>query len=46
MKIIQIMPEFGLAGAERMCQALTIDLKNKGHEVIVCSLYDYHTSMK
>ena len=45
MKIIQIMPEFGLAGAERMCQALTIDLKNKGHEVIVCSLYDYHSDI-
>ena len=43
MKIIQIMPEFGLGGAEIMCENLTYGLKKSGHTVIVVSLFDYHS---
>lgn len=43
MKVIQIMPEFGLAGAEIMCENLTYELVKNGHEVIVVSLYDFHS---
>ncbi len=45
MKIIQIMPEFGLAGAEVMCENLTYELKKLGHQVIIISLYDYHSAI-
>lgn len=37
------MPEFGLAGAETMCENLTYELVERGHKVIVVSLYDYHS---
>ena len=43
MKIVQIMPEFGLAGAETMCENLTYELIKLGHNVIVVSMYDYHS---
>lgn len=43
MKILQIVPEFGLAGAEIMCENLTNSLIKMGHEVVVVSLYDYHS---
>lgn len=43
MKIIQFMPEFGLAGAEIMCENLTNSLVKRGHEVLVVSLYTYHS---
>ena len=42
MKVIQIMPEFGLAGAEIMCENLSVELIKLGINVIVVSLYDYH----
>lgn len=45
MKIVQIMPEFGLAGAEIMCENLTYELRKAGHEVIVVSMYDYHSAI-
>ena len=45
MKIAQIMPEFGLAGAEIMCENLVYELKELGHEVIVISMYDYHSAI-
>lgn len=45
MKIAQIMPEFGLAGAEIMCENLTYELVNAGHEVVVVSMYDYHSAI-
>ena len=45
MKIAQIMPEFGLAGAEIMCENLTYELRKAGHEVIVVSMYDYHSAI-
>lgn len=43
MKIMQIMPEFGLAGAEIMCEDLSHKLYEKGIDVIVVSLFDYHS---
>ncbi len=43
MKIIEVMPEFGLAGAETMCENLTRELTSLGHEVIAVSLFDYHS---
>ncbi len=45
MKIMQFMPEFGLAGAEIMCENLLIALQKLGHEVIAVSLYDYHSAI-
>lgn len=45
MKVIQIMPEFGLAGAETMCENLTIKLAQNGVHVMVVSLYDYHSAI-
>lgn len=45
MKIVQIMPEFGLAGAEIMCENLVYELVKLGHEVIVISMYDYHSAI-
>lgn len=45
MKIVQVMPEFGLAGAETMCENLTYELIKLGHEVIVISMYDYHSAI-
>lgn len=43
MKIVQIMPEFDFAGAETMCETLTYELRKLGHEVVVISMYDYHS---
>ncbi len=43
MKIAQVMPEFGLAGAEIMCENLIYELIKAGHEVVVISMYDYHS---
>ena len=37
------MPEFGLAGAEIMCENLVKELNNNGVEVIVVSLYSFHS---
>jgi len=45
MKIVQIMPEFGLAGAETMCENLTYELCKLGHDVTVISMYEYHSSI-
>ena len=45
MKIVQVMPEFGLAGAEIMCENLTYELTKMGHSVTVISMYDYHSSI-
>lgn len=43
MKIIQVIPFFGLGGAETMCENLVYELKKMGHEVIVISLYNKQT---
>lgn len=45
MKIIQIMPEFGLAGAETMCENLSYELVKAGHKVIVVSMYSFHSAI-
>ena len=43
MKIIQIIPFFGMGGAEIMCENLIYELKGFGHEVIAVSLYTKKT---
>ncbi len=45
MKIIQVMPEFGLAGAEVMAESLAYGLKAEGHEVLMISFYCMHTAI-
>lgn len=45
MRIIQVMPEFGLAGAEVMAENLAYGLKAQGHEVLMISLYCVHTAI-
>ena len=45
MNIVQIIPMFGLAGAETMCENLTYELVELGHKVAVISLYDYHLAI-
>lgn len=45
MKVLQIMPEFGLAGAEIMCENLCYQLKKNGVDVLVISLYDFHSAI-
>lgn len=45
MRIMQFMPEFGLAGAERMAETLILELQKQGHEVLVVSLFDFHSSI-
>lgn len=43
MKIIQVVPYFGLGGAEIMCENLVYELKTLGHQVIAISLFDTQT---
>ena len=43
MRIIQVMPEFGLAGAEIMCETLIGELRNLHNEVYAVSLFNYHS---
>lgn len=45
MKVIQVMPEFALAGAEIMCENLVYGLCKKGVETVVVSFYDYHSAI-
>ena len=45
MKIIQIIPFWGLGGAEIMCENLIYELKKMGHEVVAISLYDTRTAI-
>ena len=45
MRIIQVMPEFGLAGAEVMAENLAYGLKNEGHDVLILSFYSMHTAI-
>ena len=45
LKIILVIPQFVLSGAEVMCQNLILGLKEKGHDVLAVSLYDYHGSI-
>lgn len=39
-KIIQIMPNFALAGAEILVENLTMALRNKSYKIIIISLFD------
>lgn len=44
IKILQVMPEFGLAGAEIMCENLCSQIhKTPGFSVIVVSLYNFRS---
>ena len=45
MKIIQVMPEFDLAGAEIMCENLIYALKNLGEDVIAVSMFSKKTAI-
>ena len=45
MKVIQIMPNFALAGAEIMCENLVYALRKNDVEVVVVSLFDEHTAI-
>lgn len=45
MKIIQIIPRFGLGGAEIMCENLLYQLNEQGHVTIGVSLFDYQSSI-
>lgn len=42
--VLQVMPEFGLAGAETMCEALCYELqKTEKYKVFVASLFDFRS---
>lgn len=43
MKIMQIIPDFGVAGAEIMLENLLLQLQTEGHDVIGVSLFDFQT---
>ena len=43
MKILQIIPDFGMGGAETMCEGLCRELTRRGHSVVAVSLYSHHT---
>lgn len=43
--ILQVMPDFGLAGAERMAEHLSTELSSRGWNVIAVSLFDRHTEI-
>lgn len=43
MKVIQVIPSLNLAGAERICEALTLELKRKGNAVKIISFYSLST---
>lgn len=45
MIIVQVIPMFGLAGAETMCENLSIELHREGHKVVVVSLYNYRSAI-
>lgn len=39
MRILHIIPWFGVGGAETMCETLSYELKSSGHDVFIISLY-------
>ena len=43
MKIVQVIPHLKLGGAEVMCENLSYELVNQGHDVVVISLYSIET---
>lgn len=45
MKIIQIIPDLGFGGAEIMAENLIYKLKEKGHTILVVSLFNNHSEI-
>ena len=45
MKVIQVMPNFALAGAEIMCENLVYELRRKDIEVVVVSLFNQRSAI-
>ena len=46
INVMQVMPEFGLAGAETMCEALCYELqKTEQVNITVVSLYNFHSAI-
>lgn len=45
LKILQVIPSFDVAGAETMCVQLSVELKKKGHDVRVATLYNRKSSL-
>ena len=45
IKVMQIIPEFGLGGAEILTENLTVALVEKDFDVGVVSLYDHHSAI-
>lgn len=45
MRIIQIIPNLGLGGAEIMCETLTRELLKTGNSVLIISLYSDRTAI-
>ena len=45
MKILQVIPTFGMGGAETMCQGLCLQLHRMGHQVTAVSLSGDHTPL-
>lgn len=43
MKVIQVIPNLYMGGAEVMCETLTLELVRNGVEVKIVSLYNYET---
>ena len=43
LKLIQVMPEFGLAGAETMVESLIMSLDREKVDILIVSLYDFHS---
>lgn len=45
MKVIQVIPNFEIGGAEVMCENLIYELREQGIEVVVISLYNFETAI-
>lgn len=43
MRILQLIPNLGMGGAEKVCETLTYELVKLGHTVTVVSLYNEET---
>lgn len=41
--VLQVMPDFGLAGAERMAENLSLELHRRGMRVMCVSMFSKHT---
>lgn len=44
-KVMQIIPDLGLGGAEIMVENLTLELIKEGYELTIISLYDYNSAI-